>query len=287
MEYKILKIDDELYPKKLKKIKNPPKKLYCIGNLELLNKPIFAIIGTRNITEYGRKIAKIFTSNLAKEFVIISGMAIGTDSVAHETTLEIGKKTIAVLGSGFDNIFPKENKNLFENIIKNDGLILTEYSPNIKPKSSNFPARNRIVSGLSEGVLVIEAAYRSGTSITASLAKKQGKKVFAIPGRLDSKYGVGVNKLIQEGAILVTEIEDIVKHYPHIINKKWKNINQTKEIKKEYMQIYNLLRKNAMGIEELMMEVEDRNIREVMSLLTKMEIDGIIKQEIGVGYKII
>ena len=285
MEYKFLKITDEFYPKKLKDIKNPPRKLYYIGNINLLEKPMFAVIGTRHITDYGREIAKIFTNNLAEEFVIISGMAIGTDAVAHKAALEAGGKTIAVLGSGFNNIFPKENIELFNEIIKTGGLILTEYSPSVKPKSQNFPARNRIVSGLSDGVLVIEAAYRSGTSITVSFAKEQGKKVFAIPGRLDSKYGVGVNKLIQEGAILVTEIEDIIKHYPQIMSKRWKTIYQEREIKEEYKQIYNILEEGPSGLEELVIKIENRTIREIMNILSKMELEGIIKQEIGVGYK--
>lgn len=287
MEYKILKINDDVYPEKLKNIKNSPKKLYYIGDLELLRKPIFAVIGTRHITDYGKDIAKIFTNSLAEEFVIISGMAIGTDTVAHKSTLEVEGKTVAVLGSGFNNIFPKENIDLFNEIIEKGGLVLTEYSPSVKPKSQNFPARNRIVSGLSDGVLVIEAAYRSGTSITASLAKEQGKKVFAIPGRLDSKYGVGVNKLIQEGAILVTELEDIMKYYPQIMSKKWKSTYQEIEIKDEFKQIYNLLEEAPMGLEELLIKVENKTIREIMNILSKMEIDGIIKQEIGVGYKIV
>ena len=287
MEYKILKINDELYPKKLKNIKNPPKKLYYIGNIELFKEPIFAVIGTRHITDYGREIAKIFTNELAEEFVIISGMAVGTDTVAHKSTLEVKGKTIAVLGSGFNNIFPKENISLFNEIIHTGGLILTEYSPSVKPKSQNFPARNRIVSGLSDGVLVIEAAYRSGTSITASLAKEQGKRVFAIPGRLDSKYGVGVNKLIQEGAILVTEIGDIMKHYPQIMSKKWKSIYKEREIKEEYKKIFNLLEEGPKGLEELIIKIENKTIREIINILSKMELEEIIKQEIGVGYKII
>lgn len=286
MEYKILKKEDEKYPEKLRKIKNSPEKLYYIGNIELLNEPIFAVIGTRNITEYGRKIAELFSSQLSKNFVIISGMAIGTDTVAHKSTLKSDGKTIAVLGSGFNHIFPEQNISLFYEIIEKGGLILTEYMPKIKPKSINFPKRNRIVSGLSDGVLVIEAGYRSGTSITAELAKAQGKKLFAIPGRLDSKYGVGVNKIIQEGAQLVTEIGDITKHYPQIINKEWKTIIKNKEIKEEYREIYNLLKNKTMSLEEILMNIEDKNIGKLMSLLTMMEFEELIQQQVGNGYKI-
>lgn len=286
MEYKILKIDDEKYPEKLKNINNPPKILYYIGNLELLTKPSIAIVGTRNITEYGIKIAKHFSTELAKKFVIISGMAIGTDTIAHKSALNINCDTIAVLGGGFDHIFPEENLELFHEIIKKNGLVLSEYSPKVYAKSANFPKRNRIVSGLSDGVLVIEAGYRSGTSITVDFAKKQNKKVFAIPGRLDSKYGIGVNKMIKNGAILVTDVKDIVRCYPQLIEKKWKTTSQFTKIKEEYREIYELLEENILGIEELYMRLKNKDIRQINKLLTMMEIENLIEQEFGVGYKI-
>lgn len=286
MDYKILKIKDEKYPEKLRRIKNPPNKLYYIGNIDLLKKPIFAVIGTRNITEYGKKYGKIFSKELAKKFVIISGMAKGVDTIAHKSTIEIGGETIAILGSGFNNIFPKENIQLFKQIIEYKGLILSEYSPNVIAKSSNFPKRNRIVSGLSDGVLIVEAGYRSGTTITAKLAKEQEKKIFAIPGSLENIYSVGANKLIQEGAILVTRIEDITAHYPQIINKKWKKVDMIPQIKDEYLEIYKILQNEQMGIEELSIKLKNKDIREIANLLTMMEIEDLIVQEIGKGYKI-
>lgn len=282
----MLDIEDEEYPNKLKNIKNPPKKLYYIGNLKLLEKPIFAIIGTRNITEYGKKYGKVFSTELAKKFVIISGMAIGVDTVAHQSTLDIGGETIAVLGSGFNHIFPEENKELFKEIISKKGLVLSEYKPDIGVKSHNFPKRNRIVSGLSDGVLVVEAGYRSGTTITARLAKEQGKKVFAIPGSLDNIYSVGVNKLIQNGSILVTTAKDITKHYPQIIEKKWKKVNKTSIIKEEYKAIYKILEKEQIGMEEISIRLGNKNVREIANVLTMMEIEGLIIQEVGKGYKI-
>lgn len=286
MDYKILKIKDEKYPEKLRQIKNPPKRLYYIGNIELLEKPILAVIGTRNITEYGKKYGKIFSIELAKKFVIISGMAIGVDTIAHKSAIEIGGETIAVLGSGFDNIFPKENIQLFNKIIENNGLVISEYSPKVVAKSANFPKRNRIVSGLSDGVLIVEAGYRSGTTITAKLAKQQGKNVFAIPGSLDNIYSVGANKLIQEGAILTTEVEDIAIHYPQIINKKWKKVDTIPQIKDEYLEIYKILQNGQMGIEELSMKLKNKDVREIANLLTMMEIEDLIVQEMGNGYKI-
>lgn len=286
MDYKILKIKDEKYPEKLRQIKNPPKKLYCIGNIELLEKPIFAVIGTRNITEYGKKFGKLFSTELAKKFVIISGMAIGVDTIAHKSAIEIGGETIAVLGSGFNNIFPKENIKLFNQIIEKKGLIISEYAPNVIAKSSNFPRRNRIVSGLSDGVLIVEAGYRSGTTITARLAKEQGKNIFVIPGSLENIYSVGANKLIQDGAMLVTETKDIIIHYPQVINKKWKKVSLIPQIKDEYLEIYKILQNKQMGIEELSIKLKNKDIREIANLLTMMEIDDLIVQEIGNGYKI-
>ena len=225
MDYKILEIKDEKYPEKLRKIKNPPKKIYYIGNIELLEKPIFAVIGTRNISEYGKKYGKFFSTELAKKFVIISGMAVGVDTIAHKSALEIGGETVAVLGSGFDNIFPKENIKLFNQIIEKNGLIISEYSPNEYAKSSNFPQRNRIVSGLSDGVLIVEAGYRSGTTITAKLAKEQEKKIFAIPGSLDNIVnGLYVDKIIQKNYISVNSDGTEAASIDYVLNEQWSSL---------------------------------------------------------------
>lgn len=283
--------DDEIYPEKLKKIKNPPLKLFAIGNLKLLNKPSIAIVGTRNITKYGIKNCENFAREITqKDIPIISGMALGTDTIAHKTVLEYGGETIAVLGGGFNNIFPKENISLFEKIIENNGLVITEYEPNIRASSKRFLERNRIVSGLSEGVLVIEAAYRSGTSVTAKYAYKQGKVVMALPGRLDNSYGVGVNKLIQNGAKLVTCIEDIMECFPQFTNKLGKSSIQKQitfwDVKEEYREIMNILKNKTLSIEEIVQLSEEKNLRKIMNLLINMELDGLLVQEIGKGYKI-
>ena len=202
---KFICIDDNEYPEILRKIKNPPNKLFYKGNINLLNEQGISIVGTRHVTEYGKKMTRKFSKEIAsRDIVVISGMALGVDSVAHKETLNIGGKTIAVLGSGFNHIYPKENEILFNQIIDGKGLVITEFEDDVKPESINFPKRNRIIVGLSEGVLVIEAGYRSGTSITANLAWKEGRNVYAIPGCLDNKYGVGVNKIIKKGAKLVT-----------------------------------------------------------------------------------
>jgi len=215
MKYKVIKINinSKYYPERLRNIDSPPKQIYCLGNLELLNyKNNIAIIGSRNCSSYGEKAAKDFAFNLAKEDVcIVSGLAKGIDSFSHIGALNAKGKTIAVLGSGLDNIYPKENIKLVESIIKNNGLVISEYPLGTKPLKQHFPARNRIISGLSDGVLVIEARRNSGTNITVDFALEQGKDVFVIPGNIYSKTSDGTNYLITEGAIPVLSYKDILK----------------------------------------------------------------------------
>lgn len=291
-EIQEINIEDEQFPEKLRKIKNPPMKLYAIGNLELLHKPSLAIVGTRRITKYGAKNCAYFAQKMTeKDIPVVSGMAVGTDSVAHKTVLNYGGETIAVLGGGFEHVFPKENLGLFEKIIEGNGLVITEYPPKVSVKSERFLERNRIVSGLSEGVLVIEAAYRSGTSVTAKLAYSQGKVVMALPGRLDSSYGVGVNKLIQEGAKLVTNIEDILFHFPQFMNKLGKIESQKQltlwGLKEEYREIAQILQNKTLSAQEIVQNTKEKDLRQTLNLLMSMELEGILEQEIGVGYKLL
>lgn len=181
------------------------------GNLELLNNPIISIVGSRSCSENGKSLARKFAYELSQcGITIASGLAKGIDTVAHLYSYKEKGKTIAVLPNGFNNIFPKENIGLYEKILDNGGLVISEYSPDIKAKSKYFLERNRIVSGLSLGVLVVEAAHRSGTSVTAKLAQTQGRKVFALPHEIWDSHGVGTNRLIKTGATLVTCVEDIL-----------------------------------------------------------------------------
>lgn len=212
MKYKVIKVNmnSKFYPERLKKIDDPPKELYCLGNIELLNyRNNIAMIGSRNCSFYGQKAAKEFAYNLAKsDFCIVSGLAKGIDSFSHIGALNANGRTIAVLGSGLDIVYPKENQGLFDNIIRKGGLIISEYSLGTMPTKYNFPARNRIISGISDSVLVVEARRNSGTNITVDFALEQGKDVFAIPGNIYSKTSNGTNFLIQEGAIPVLSYED-------------------------------------------------------------------------------
>lgn len=233
-------IENDIYPQKLKEITNPPKQLYLEGNVKLLNENSIAIIGSRNCSENGKQLTRKFAYELSKQgLIIISGMAKGIDTIAHEETINAKCKTIAVLGSGFHNIFPKENSALYKKILEKDGLIISEYAPEIQAQSKQFLERNRIISGLSIGVLVIEAGYRSGTSVTAKIAKKQNRKVFVLPHEINDKYGIGTNKLIQKGAILVTSTKDIVENFKFL---KYKEILNHNKIEKNDISANNKLK---------------------------------------------
>lgn len=173
---------DNIFPKQLLSLKHSPKKLFAIGNLDLFKEDLFSVVGTRKITEYGVKYGKKICKELVlRDIPLVSGLAIGTDTLVHNTCLEYDGKTIAVLPCGFNKIYPKENINLFEKIIKNNGLVLTEYEHNVDATSKSFIERNRVIMALGKGLLVIEAMKRSGTSVTADLAFKSNKKVYAIP----------------------------------------------------------------------------------------------------------
>ncbi|ATP39339.1 DNA-protecting protein DprA [Solibacillus sp. R5-41] len=192
----------DLYPESLKKIYDPPTVLYVKGDLSLLQHPKkIAVIGSRNASKYSEEALKLILPPLINEqFVIVSGLAKGADRFAHEATMRYGGKTIAVLGHGFFHFYPKENQKLGEHLAK-EQLLLTEYPPYVGVQKWQFPARNRIISGLSLALIVTEAALKSGTLITTELALEQGKDVFAVPGLITSEQSKGTNKLIKEGAI--------------------------------------------------------------------------------------
>ena len=279
---KIIKKEDKEFPEKLLKIKDSPEKLYVLGDESLLNKKSIAIIGSRDCTQYGYDQAKKFARELAKEDIcIVSGMAIGIDSAAHIGAKGQKGKTIAVLGSGFNNIFPEENEELFYSILKQGGCIITEYAPDVKPAYNNFPSRNRIVSGLTEGVLVVEAKYRSGTSITAKYAKQQGKKIFCIPSNLDITTGVGTGKLIQEGAKLVLSPNDILLHIGVQVGTQEFVEEIEPEVNEEYKDVYGVLSKIPTNVNEICKKA-NKTIVEVNTTLTMLELEGIVKQ-VGVN----
>lgn len=285
---KEIKLNHKSYPKQLLAIKNSPKRLFVEGNMELLNGKCIAVVGSRNCTEYGKKWCKYFVKELVKyDLTIVSGMAIGIDSIAHNTAINYGGKTIAVLPSGLENIFPLENNKLYNAIIKCGGCVISEYLPKSKANSKKFLERNRIVSGLSSGLLVVEAAYRSGTSVTARFAKKQGRDVFCIPGSLDNPKSIGTNKLIKEFAKIATSPLDILVQFG-IINEEVgeKNITLKEDISNipiEYRKVYAVITQNPMDVNEISKK-SNFSVREVTAKLTMLELEGKIKKVAGNRY---
>ena len=221
MKIEEISINSNDYPEQLRNIYDPPLKLYVLGNKGILNQKGVAIVGARKATEYGKKVAFQISKELSENGInIISGLALGIDTYSHFGNLQallqvkyeynIGK-TIAVLGSGIDKIYPKENKELARKIIKSGGCIISEYPCGTKPVRLNFPKRNRIISGLSCGIVVIEASEESGALITVDFGLEQGKEIFAVPGEITSQMSEGTNKLIKEGAKIVLSSQEILE----------------------------------------------------------------------------
>ncbi len=246
-----------------------------MGNFDLLKtfSPSLAIVGTRRCTDYGKKVVIDFTKTLTSAgFIIVSGLAKGIDTLAHKTCIEHKGKTIAVLGSGLDKIYPKENKKLVQEIIENKGLIISEYPSFTPPNRFHFPDRNRIIAGLSLGVLVIEAREKSGALITADWAISQNKPIFAIPGSVYNTTSAGCHSLIKKGARLVDKPEDILEFFGIKIQKKKKVEGETKE---ENI-ILNLLYNNALHIDQIIQKTKI-NPQEVLQTLSRLELEEKIK----------
>jgi DNA processing protein len=202
------------YPPRLKQIPDPPLVLYVRGDVKVLSRHALAIVGTRRPTAYGSQVAQRLAHDLAqRQLVIVSGLARGIDSAAHRGALEAAGKTVAVLGSGIDVIYPRENKRLAEQVTE-CGALISEFPPGTSPAPENFPIRNRTISGLALGVVVVEAAEYSGSLITARLALEQNREVFAVPGNITSAQSFGPNHLIKQGAKLVDEWMDVLEEFP-------------------------------------------------------------------------
>ena len=212
-EIKEIKITDKNYPESLKKISDAPKVLYYRGNFEALNDPCFAVVGTRRPSDYGKRATLEIAGGLINAgLVIVSGMAPGIDTFAHKACAERGARTVAVLGTGLDesSIYPQSNMQLSREIIKNGGCLISEYPPGAPGYPNNFRQRNRIVSALSLGILVVEAKEKSGSLITARFAREQHKELFAVPGPIYTLNSAGPNKLIKEGVTLTESAQDIL-----------------------------------------------------------------------------
>ncbi len=288
-------INQPQYPDLLQRIYNPPKQLYYQGDPHYLTKTAISIIGTRKCSDYGIEITRKIIADLANhDIVIVSGMALGIDSVAHQAALDYGLGTIAVLGSGLDIIYPQSNRNLAQKISA-QGLILSEYPPSTPPKDFHFPQRNRIVSGLSIATIVVEAPERSGTLITARLALNQGREIFVVPGDVYRQNSLGVLKLLQTGAAYPIssgkEVMEILKQQPHLFQQKAPEIktNQTKttlHLAELEQQIYNSLKKRRPRTLEQISSKLDLSINQILETLSDLEIRGLIKNKSGQYYRL-
>lgn len=266
--YDVIKIEqsDSDFPERLKNIPSKPKVLYAVGNIKLLNKKeIVAIVGTRDADKYGVEITKRFSKALSENNIcIISGLARGIDTIAHLNSLSNKGRTIAVLASGFNHIYPNENKILVEKILQNNGLIISEYPPDQEIDMSKFRHRNRIISGMSLGVLVVEARLNSGSMITANLAIKQSKPVFCIPGNLTDSLSLGCNKLISNGANLVISPLDVMNYIG--IEE------QEAEINSKYKDIYYAIGNIPSTVDEII-ERSGKTVAEVNTTLVMLELE--------------
>ncbi|MBQ3781871.1 MAG: DNA-processing protein DprA [Lachnospiraceae bacterium] len=275
---RIVSIHDEDYPESLRVIDKMPYALYVRGALPDVHKASIAIVGARTCTPYGREIASWFGRELSKAGVqVISGMAYGIDSVAHNAALEGKTPTFAVLGSGIDVCYPKENFNLYMEICKQGGII-SEYGLGVPGKAFQFPMRNRIISGLCDGVLVVEARKRSGSLITADFALEHGKSVFALPGRIGDVFSEGCLNLIKQGAEPVTEPGDILKSFQMEQIVRGKMINaEPCELDTPEKILYASLSLEPKHIETIVEETGFL-VTECLALLLKMELDGFVNQ---------
>ena len=278
---KKITLDHPSYPLLLKQIFEPPKELYVLGNLKKEEKNPLAVVGTRLPSSYGKVVASSMVRELASRGItIISGLALGIDGISHQACLEAGGKTIAVFGCGLDIIYPYCHKKLAEEIVKKGGALISEYPPGTKPDKWQFPARNRIIAGLSQATLVIEAPKKSGALITAFYALNEGRDVLSVPGEINKKNSEGTNNLIKLGAKPVTTSQDVLEVFNITGEKKLKEI---KADSKEEEILLNLLAKGEPIHIDKLIKLSKLSSPVVLSTLTVMEINKKIKN-LGQGF---
>ncbi len=282
---KIITQDDPEYPLNLKDIYDPPIALYVKGKLEERDKFSIGIVGSRRASIYGLMNAQRFAFQLsAKGWTIVSGMARGIDTYSHRGVLKQGGRTLAVMGSGFNHIYPPENRGLSEEISKN-GAVISEFPINALPEKQNFPQRNRLISGLSLGVLVAEAAKNSGALITADFALEQGREVFAMPGKVDSNTSFGANNLIKQGAKLVSCVDDILEEFiiPAAKRSEPSSSGYVAEPEKpalnskEEKQIFSLISEEKIQLDELLGKT-GMDISKISDILLRLQMKKLIRQ---------
>ena len=282
---RIISYWDNEYPVLLKKIEDPPIILYIKGKIKQKDKKCIAIVGTRNFSTYGKLVTERFTRELAlKDFTIVSGLARGIDTIAHNTVLSVGGETIAVLGSGVDVIYPNENQKLSE-AITNQGAVLSEFPMGTKPEAVYFPRRNRIIAGICLATLVIEAGKKSGALITADRALEQGREVFAVPGNINNPKSAGCNDLIQQGAKLVRCIDDILEEFS-FATEKTKNIEERLKhipLLKDEEKVFSLLSNEPLHIDRISQQC-GLPTSQVLGVLLSLELKNLVKQIVGKNF---
>ena len=281
MKYNYFTIEDDIYPQCLKEISNPPLKLYYKGNLDLLkDERLIAVVGTRNPSSYGKLCCEYMVKKMTSaNITIVSGFAKGIDSIAHKTSLLTGGKTIAVIASGLDIVYPASNLSLYREI-EEKGLILSEYEAGVKPFKFNFPQRNRIIAGLSKGTIVVESKDRGGSLITADLALEFNRDVYAVPGDVFSEYSKGCNNLIRDSkAKSLSNINELLDDYSWKIEEK--NINN--KYTQNQLLILNSL-SSEKNLDGILAETKIKET-EILAELMTLEIMGAIKSIAGGRYK--
>ena len=284
----LLSWDSPDYPSYLREVDSPPPLLYVVGGLEDIDRWAVAVVGTRRVTPYGRQVTQELVSGLVRNGVtIISGLARGIDALAHKTALDHGGRTIAVLGSGPDNIYPPEHRDLARQIVRDRGAVISEYALGTEPEARNFPPRNRIISGLSLGVVVVEAGERSGAGITAQFALEQGREVFAVPGNVNSPSSRGTNRLIQKGeAKLIVKAEDVLEELNLSMVFEHTAAQQALPETAEEAALFEYLSGEPVHVDALS-RATGLSSQEVSSTLTLLELKGIVRQVGGMNYVMI
>ncbi len=278
MEIKCVRREDSDFPALLKKIAQPPKQLFYIGNIELTETLCVSIVGSRKCTEYGRWAASRLAERLGEHGVtVVSGMAMGIDSAAHRGAIKGNGKTIAVLGSGADICFPSSNKRL-KQIIEEDGLVITEYPPGTRPSRYTFPQRNRIISGLSVATVIAEAGLNSGALITAGLADEQGRALYAIPGNINSIYSIGGNALIRDGVQPLVVLDDILKD---LDIKRHEGVDEKWSLGEDEKKILSVIEKGGEVTYDHISERAGLPAGDVSGIVTVLEMKGLVYTALG------
>lgn len=274
------------YPRSLVETPNAPPLLFVKGELLDTDSWAVAVVGTRRLTSYGRQMThEIVAALAARGITIVSGLARGIDAVAHKTALDVGGRTIAVLGSGLDEIYPPENRRLADAIAAGRGAVVSEYALGVRPEAKNFPPRNRIISGLSLGVIVVEAGLKSGALITADFAMEQGRELFALPGNVTSPMSAGPNRLIQNGARLITSAEDVLRELNLDQVEQQQAVQMMLPESAEEALLLTHLTREPTHIDELS-RASGLPAALVSSTLTLMELKGMVQQVGGMQYAV-